>query len=54
MPRDFTIPFDQSRLSGSVSGNTVNIPVIQQVNGVPSLKNTGYPYTIVTGDITLE
>ena len=54
MARDFTIQPDPSRISGSVSGNTVYIPVIQQVNGVPSLKNTGYPYTIITGETTVE
>ena len=52
MPRDFIIQPDPSRITGSVGGNTVTLPVIQQVNGIPSLKNTGYPYTIVTGETT--
>lgn len=46
MPRDFIIQIDPSRLSGSVGGTTVYVPVSQHVNSVVSLKNTNVPYIL--------
>lgn len=50
MARDFTITNDPSWTSGSVDGNVIYKPIIQNVNNVPSLKNTGISYIIFTGD----
>jgi len=46
MSRNFTIMLDASWLSGSLATG----PIIQHVNSVPALKNTGTPYIIYVGD----
>jgi hypothetical protein len=50
MAREFIISIDPARLSGSLAGSTVYMPIIQHVNSVPSLKNTNVPYIIFVGD----
>ena len=50
MARDFTIQVDNSRLTGEISGTTYNLPIIQQVNCVPTIKNINSPYALVNGD----
>lgn len=50
MAREFIINIDNSWVSGTIGGNTVQKPFIQFVSSVPSLKNTSEPYKLILGD----